>query len=988
MATDPDHRSGDPPSDPIGQPKPSSSQGSSILHPLRSAKTPDQPFDDATFGGATFGGEQLADDDKTAPVNLDTSEIAAVETDLVMHADTTEDATDDGAGNGADAGAGANRGGEPPITIGRYRLIRRLGAGGMGAVYEAEHTVLEKRVALKLLPVAMSSQSEAVSRFRQEIKAVGKLDDPGLVSASDAGEVDGLHFLAMELVDGADLSRAARWHEESFGQPLAPRLACELVADAARAMASAHTSGLVHRDLKPSNIMLGRDARVRVLDLGLALLNPVQAELRGDEPDDGAGEQDVHAGSAEAGDAEAGNADAAAGGRSSVSDPSTVHTLDDSSFSTPSRNPARQTLLGAVRPTAGGGSPTPLPPQNAPMGAANPASVTATQSVAPSHATSVGQLVGTVDYMAPEQASDTHCVDQRADVYSLGATLYRLIGGHPPYPESRYRSLLKKLVAMATVTPPPLDELRPDCPPAIAELVGRLMDRDPDRRPATMQATVEAIEATLAALPDDPSDEPVSPNDDAAGDTPRDAEDDRSATASGAPPSPVRTVQQLAVSLPPLPRRAVGLSDLPLLARPKLRSKGRSHWTSSAVATPGLPEGEPPGQDRLAAIAEQSAQRQAFEDTMRRTAAPSGPQTWLLAVAGAAVVVLVGWVLSMPSGRDRATDAGDDAKTAAAVDPATSRENGPDAPADMPAGALTTALAFELSNSVLLPEVKLDLNGPATIELFARVDPVEGYEEWSASGRTEPIPVGSDLDMLVDDRNSVMPELLLHRAGLAIRHLRERGIWQAQVYDQDEGRVQFQEFAPARADRGWSHLAVTWDGGEMAFYVDGQRGVPQAISPTRELRSIIQFLSPCCEPIVLGPRDWNNQVTSGFSGSVANVRFSDTVRYDGPFARPDATAGTRPGDDAIAADASPFRLTSPLLFVADADAIGLYQRADMPTDETDAEDPHVATVFPEQTSRAADGLIRGAEWIDLTAPDAGADADTDTDTDVDADPAE
>jgi len=135
-----------------------------------------------------------------------------------------------------------------------YRLVRKIGEGGMGTVYHAVHVHLAKHVALKILPADKLSSRQSVSRFRQEMRAVGKVNHPNVVSASDAGTVDGQHFLVMELVQGADLARII--HDRG---PLNVPDACEIVRQAAIGLQHAHDNGLVHRDVKPSNIMLALD---------------------------------------------------------------------------------------------------------------------------------------------------------------------------------------------------------------------------------------------------------------------------------------------------------------------------------------------------------------------------------------------------------------------------------------------------------------------------------------------------------------------------------------------------------------------------------------------------------------------------------------------------------------------------------------------------------------------------------------------------------
>jgi serine/threonine protein kinase len=232
--------------------------------------------------------------------------------------------------------------GELP-RIGEYCLLEKIGEGGMGAVYRAVHTRLGKTVAIKLLPPKRVRAASAVERFQREMLAVGRLNHPNIVQATDAGEYEGAPFLVMEFIEGIDLSRLVR----RIG-PLNPADACEIVRQAALGLQEAHDRGLVHRDVKPSNLMLAapRGAQaptVKLLDLGLALLRDPAAgeswELTGD-----------------------------------------------------------------------------------------------------------GQIVGTVDYMAPEQASNAREVDIRVDIYALGMTLRRLLGGDA---SAKLASIIARMTAPA-----------------------------------------------------------------------------------------------------------------------------------------------------------------------------------------------------------------------------------------------------------------------------------------------------------------------------------------------------------------------------------------------------------------------------------------------------------------------------------------------------------------------------------------------------------
>jgi serine/threonine protein kinase/formylglycine-generating enzyme required for sulfatase activity len=284
----------------------------------------------------------------------------------------------------------------PGQCLGEYQLVERLGHGGMGSVWRALHRRLERPVALKVLASRQGHDPAAVSRFRREMKAVGKLRHANIVQATDAGEADGVPFLVMELVAGTDLARLVRRHGR-----LRPADACELVRQAALGLQHAHEQGLVHRDVKPSNLLLTPERQVKILDLGLALLK--------------------------------------------------------------------------------GEPPSGLAAGTGPTGLSGPA------------LTSVSSVMGTNDYMAPEQWRDPHAVDARADLYSLGCTLFYLLAGRPPFDDGRSSSVLSKREAHLLVPPPALREFCPEAPPELEAVVRRLLAKDPADRYATAADTAEVL---------------------------------------------------------------------------------------------------------------------------------------------------------------------------------------------------------------------------------------------------------------------------------------------------------------------------------------------------------------------------------------------------------------------------------------------------------------------------------------------------------------
>ena len=268
--------------------------------------------------------------------------------------------------------------------IGPYRLNKRLGTGGMGTVYKGVHEKLKRTVAVKILPEDRWSNSAAISRFEREMEAIGQLNHPHIVRATDAGEADGMHYLVMDFVDGLDLSRLVN----RLG-PLPVADACELARQAAVGLQYVHDNRLIHRDIKPSNLMLAWDREsgasgggkpsVKILDLGLALL--------GDE-----------------------------------------HLRNKDELTT------------------------------------------------------VGQLMGTLDYMSPEQGLDSHDVGSRTDIYSLGATLFKLLTGRAPFDEPEFSTPLRKITALATTPAPSIGTIRSDLPGELIEIVDRMLAREPENR--------------------------------------------------------------------------------------------------------------------------------------------------------------------------------------------------------------------------------------------------------------------------------------------------------------------------------------------------------------------------------------------------------------------------------------------------------------------------------------------------------------------------
>src|SRR5437868_6088113 len=154
-------------------------------------------------------------------------------------------------------------------SLGHYEIRSLLGEGGMGEVYLAEDTRLGRRVALKLLPSEITSNSERLRRFEQEARAASALNHPNILTIHEIGSVSREHFIATEFIDGETLRAHIRRSHSTLEEVL------DIAAQTAAALTAAHEAGIIHRDIKPENIMLRRDGLVKVLDFGLAKLTAV-----------------------------------------------------------------------------------------------------------------------------------------------------------------------------------------------------------------------------------------------------------------------------------------------------------------------------------------------------------------------------------------------------------------------------------------------------------------------------------------------------------------------------------------------------------------------------------------------------------------------------------------------------------------------------------------------------------------------------------------
>jgi len=284
--------------------------------------------------------------------------------------------------------------------IGHYHIRELLGRGGMGDVYLAQDSCLNRRVALKFLPSELTDQRDRLKRFEQEARAVSALNHPNILTIHEFGTQDNSHFIVMELVEGETLSERMVFGRMSVAEIL------NVAAQVASALSAAHEAGIVHRDIKPDNIMIRHDGIVKVLDFGIAKLTEAGKE---------------------------------------------IHTTDAE---------AKTRLQVKTNP---------------------------------------GTVMGTTNYMSPEQARGRQ-VDARTDIFSFGVVLYEMLTGQKPFTGD---SPMEVITAILRDEPPELSETNQKISPALQKIVRICLEKKPERRfysAHDLGFALEAVPTTSSAL--------------------------------------------------------------------------------------------------------------------------------------------------------------------------------------------------------------------------------------------------------------------------------------------------------------------------------------------------------------------------------------------------------------------------------------------------------------------------------------------------------
>lgn len=271
------------------------------------------------------------------------------------------------------------------LSLGNYRILDKLGQGGMGLVLKAEHKLLKRLVAIKVLSPGVTKKPLALQRFQREVEAAAKLSHPNIVAAYDADEDNKTRFLVLEYVDGVDLAEVVQ--QEG---PLPVEVALNYLHQVAKGLEYAHQQGVIHRDIKPSNLLLDRTGTVKVLDMGLARLSE------------------------------------------------------------------------------------------------DPAPFTARQA----ELTDTGIIMGTVDYMSPEQAENTKKADPRSDLYSLGISFFYLLTGRSAYGGETF---MERILAHREWPIPSIRAIRSDVSDEVDAVFRKMVAKKPVDRYQSMTELIAAL---------------------------------------------------------------------------------------------------------------------------------------------------------------------------------------------------------------------------------------------------------------------------------------------------------------------------------------------------------------------------------------------------------------------------------------------------------------------------------------------------------------
>ena len=685
------------------------------------------------------------------------------------------------------------------LTMGSYFVLDKLGQGGMGMVLKAEHRMMKRLVAIKVLSPAVTKTKESMQRFQREVEAAARLTHPNIVGAFDAGESNGSPFLVMEYVPGDDLSAIVKKKG-----PLAVDQAIDCIVQAARGLEFAHTHGVIHRDIKPANLLLDTKGTVKILDMGLARIE------------------------------------------------------------------------GAVGGSSEGAG-----------------------------LTNTGTIMGTVDYMSPEQAMDTKHADARSDIYSLGCSLYYLLTGKCLYDGD---TMMKKLMAHQHAAIPDLripvaprqgfqTSLDLEASPALSGVDGssesvsrsdsatlaaldavfsRMVAKKPQDRPQTMTQVIAELERCLSGG------SPTVAFERSAG----------SATMSGASGSG-NELQQF------LPQTSGEASTTATSAAPA-GSRGTAITPSSGEAATIISTASEVGTDP------RTERTLTFEQSERLSSSKTGTGGWknpramilVSAVSATVLLLLAAFVMTRPSGNGQIASDGH-------VLGKSPLKSEPDEPRSRSVGEKQVSADDSQSDP---PQYALDFNyqlqiGNAHVELPPLLRP---FEPCTVEMYVTPRSVPDTWDIR---------QLFIVGEGVALYQQGRNWVWATPGKDNTYDRVV--------VERGVVigrrvHLAGVSTGKELRLFIDGR------LAGKTPLLGDLRVVPSAC---LLGGLAANFDAFKPLDGLIDEVRISKVARYDQTF-----TPAPR--------------------FEADADTLSLYH-----FDEGTGEE------LKDSSGNNHHGKIVGAKWV-------------------------